>query len=81
MTAGAWRAAGRPVTIAAEVEAMAPSRFTWAALLLLVLALSGCAHAPPATGNRAPNAPIDPDYPDINCSVNNTTDCRPGASG
>jgi hypothetical protein len=38
-----------------------------------------CAHAPPATGDRNPDAGIDPDNPEINCRVNNTADCRPAA--
>ncbi len=52
------------------------------AVLLAAAAIAsaaGCAHAPPVSGNRDPNAPIDPDYPEQNCSVNNTTDCRPPA--
>ncbi len=35
-----------------------------------------CAHAPPATGNRDPDAPIDPEYPEINCHMYTTPDCR-----
>jgi hypothetical protein len=50
-------------------------------LLLAVLALpslgANCAHAEPATGNRNPDAPLDPDYPEQNCKVNNSPDCRP----
>lgn len=40
---------------------------------------STCAHAPPVTGNRDPNAPIDPDNPEQNCQLNNTVDCRPAS--
>ncbi len=43
------------------------------------LLVTACAHAPPATGNRDPQAQIDPDNPEINCQVNNTVDCRPAA--
>ena len=39
---------------------------------------AGCAHAPPATGDRAPGA-FDPDNPEMNCSLNNTVDCRPAS--
>jgi hypothetical protein len=44
-------------------------------LLALALAgLAGCAHAPPV---RPANGHQDPDYPEINCDLNNTVDCRP----
>jgi hypothetical protein len=43
------------------------------------LLATACAHAPPVTGSRDPQAAIDPDYPEINCNVNNTADCRPSA--
>ncbi len=50
-------------------------------LLACVVAVASlgarCAHAPPATGNHDPDAPIDPDYPEINCHINPTVDCRP----
>jgi hypothetical protein len=51
-------------------------------LLLLMAALAvgaACAHAPPATGNRDPNAPLDVDNPEQNCNLSNTVDCRPSA--
>ncbi len=56
-------------------------RFGLLMALLVALASAGwsCAHAPPVTGNRAPGAGPDPDYPEINCAVNNTVDCRPAA--
>jgi hypothetical protein len=44
-----------------------------------LLALT-CAHAQPASGNRDPDAGMDPDYPEQNCRVNNTADCRPGSA-
>jgi hypothetical protein len=52
------------------------ARRRWRALLV-ALALLGCAHAQappvrPADGHR------DPDYPEVNCDVNDTVDCRPG---
>lgn len=51
------------------------------AVLLIMLSWTGwaCAHAPPATGTRGLAAGPDPDYPEINCAVNNTVDCRPGS--
>jgi hypothetical protein len=37
-----------------------------------------CAHAQPAAGpNRHPDVPIDPNYPEQNCQLNFTIDCRP----
>lgn len=57
-------------------------RFLTAMLLgamLAVAASASCAHAPPATGDHRPNAPLDPDNPEQNCSLNNTVDCRPSA--
>ena len=51
----------------------------WKRAALLALLLAG-AHAPPVTGSRAPDAPIDPDYPEQNCAVNTTVDCRPAGS-
>jgi len=57
----------------------------WKALrVLAVLApLLACnAHAPPATGRyRGPFAGPDPDYPEINCDMNSTIDCRPVQNG
>ncbi len=50
------------------------------AVLAVGLLATTCAHAPPATGNRDPDAQIDPEYPDINCKLYTTVDCRPGAS-
>lgn len=52
---------------------------TLPALVACALAV-GCAHAPPATGSRGPNARPDPDYPEMNCDLNNTVDCRPGGA-
>jgi hypothetical protein len=43
--------------------------------ILAAVALLACAHAPPvrpADGHR------DPEYPEVNCDVNDTVDCRPG---
>ena len=51
-----------------------------ATLAALTMALA-CGHAPPVTGNRAPDAPIDPDYPEQNCAINNTVDCMPSSAG
>ena len=47
------------------------------ALLVLAWSVPGCAHAPPAIGNKNLQAPIDPDNPEVNCLVNSTLDCRP----
>jgi len=49
---------------------------TFAAVGLVLLACS--AHAPPATGrDKGPFAPIDPEYPEVNCELYHTIDCRP----
>lgn len=50
-------------------------------LMLIPLAsmAAACGHAPPVTGNRAPGAGPDPNYPEINCGVSNTVDCRPAS--
>lgn len=47
-----------------------------AAAVSLVL---GCAHAPPVTGDHARGAPTDASYPEQNCGIYNTVDCRPSA--
>ena len=54
-------------------------RFMLAALIGAGTLGAECAHAPPATGPKGPNAQPDPDYPEVNCNVNNTLDCRPGS--
>lgn len=55
----------------------------WLVMALLAVTSVGasCAHARPATGNHDPNAPLDPDYPEQNCNVNNTSDCMPAPAG
>ncbi len=58
-----------------------PSLRTLVRWILAATLLAGaCAHAPPVTGSRDPSAPLDPDYPDVNCSLYNTVDCRPGGT-
>lgn len=72
----------RPQTrVSREARARGPSSSSalLLAILAFILAVAGCGHAPPVTGNRAPGAGPDPDYPEINCAVNNTVDCRPPA--
>jgi hypothetical protein len=55
-----------------------PSRSLVAALLSVISLAAGCGHAQPATGpNRDPSVPVDPNYPEQNCQVNPTIDCRP----
>jgi hypothetical protein len=46
-------------------------------ILALAAGIQGCGHAQPATGDRRPDAPVDLDYPEQNCGVNFTVDCRP----
>ncbi len=58
----------------------AARRVAWLGAVALAAAFA-CAHAPPATGNHAPDAAIDPDYPEQNCAVNNTIDCMPASPG
>ncbi len=62
---------------------MAGQRSRRSALLLITLVglVAACAHAPPATGNRAPGATVDPNNPDVNCQLYNTVDCRISAGG
>lgn len=58
------------------------SRSQVAALLCLLSVATACGHAQPAVGpNKDPSVPIDPNYPEQNCQVNPTIDCRPGAGG
>ncbi len=47
------------------------------AVLLLQLACTHGAKAPPI-GNRDPDAQPDPDYPEVNCKLYTTVDCRTG---
>ncbi len=58
---------------------LARLRKTVRRLIMVGTIATACAHAQPATGNHDPNAPVDPDHPEQNCSVNNTVDCNPAA--
>ncbi len=46
-------------------------------LCVVVWSSLGCAHAPPVTGDRAADAAPNIEYPEANCGVNNSVDCRP----
>jgi hypothetical protein len=60
----------------------APARRSLTASFVLLLLAAGCGHAQPATGpNRDPSVPVDPAYPEQNCQVNFTVDCRPAGDG
>ncbi len=74
-----WVTMGRPWTS----EGLDMKTSLGRAIRILVgvgLLASTCAHAPPATGNRDPDAPLDAEYPEINCKLYTTVDCREPAS-